>query len=219
MRLRLGLLQDPAAIERQVARELKELNTRRATTVLSAPKVPTVKTEAQMKLDEERLKKEKEKLEEKARKLPRVRPLSEAKAIETGANFISETFLFCVAGALIGLEYWRSRRKETNRRDEVHERLEELESENSELKAQIIRIESALEGGGVKLGSTSEWLTLAKKNLSRDPKKDQVKEESTEDNMNTPSSKNTSIPQETGRSTETGSTTPKNTLKAVAKKS
>jgi myosin-1 len=56
-----------------------------------------------------------------------VRPLTEAKAIETGANFISETFLFCVAGAAIVFEYWRSKRKESSRRDEVSDRLDQIE--------------------------------------------------------------------------------------------
>jgi hypothetical protein len=212
MRLRLGLLQDPAAIERQVARELADLNARRAKAIPPTSKVPTAKTEGQAKLDDERLKREKDKLEEKARKLPRVRPLSEAKAIETGANFISEGFLFCVAGALIGLEYWRSKRKENSRRDEVAERLEELESENSELKAQVIRIESALEHEGVKIGSTSEWLTLAKKNLS--PKTDQkTKESQTNDKDTTPTSKDTKSKQETSNATKTGSSVPQGAQK------
>lgn len=58
---------------------------------------------------------------------PRVRPLSEAKAIESGANFISELFLFIVAGSLILAEQIRSRRKEAGRRDVIAERLELLE--------------------------------------------------------------------------------------------
>ncbi|KAI5812197.1 optic atrophy 3 protein-domain-containing protein [Pyronema omphalodes] len=58
---------------------------------------------------------------------PRIRPLSESKAIDAGANFISEAFLFAVAGSLILAEAWRSRRKEASRRDVVTERLELLE--------------------------------------------------------------------------------------------
>ena len=86
------------------------------------------KTEAQAKRDSERLKKEIKQAQDKASKaLPRVRPLTEAKAIETGANFISETFLFCVAGAAIVFEYWRSKRKESSRRDEVSDRLDQIE--------------------------------------------------------------------------------------------
>lgn len=61
-------------------------------------------------------------------KAVRIRPLSEAKAIDTGANFISETFLFLVGGSLILFESWRSRRKENIRREDVAERLEKLEA-------------------------------------------------------------------------------------------
>jgi hypothetical protein len=99
--------------------------------------MPTAKTEAQLKWDQDRLKKEIKQIEEKAKALPRVRPLSETKAIETGANFISETFLFCVAGGVIVFEYWRQRRKEANRRDEVADRMDALDS-------RIERIEHAL---------------------------------------------------------------------------
>ncbi|RPB17971.1 hypothetical protein L211DRAFT_844189, partial [Terfezia boudieri ATCC MYA-4762] len=56
-----------------------------------------------------------------------IRPLSETKAIDRGAAFISEFFLFAVAGSLILFESLRSRRKETNRQDIVTERLERLE--------------------------------------------------------------------------------------------
>ncbi|KAF2675285.1 optic atrophy 3-like protein, partial [Microthyrium microscopicum] len=132
MRLRLGLLQDPAVIEKQIARELADAEAR-----LKAASVPTVKTEAQTKWTEERLQKEKKKIEEHARRPPRVRPLSEAKAIETGANFISEGFLFCVGMSVIVFEYWRSRRKEGNRRDEVQERLDELAADEAELKERL----------------------------------------------------------------------------------
>jgi optic atrophy 3 protein len=132
IRLRLGLLQDSAAIERQVQREIAEAEARRARSAL-----PTAKTEAQQKWDQDRLKKEIKQIEEKAKALPRVRPLSETKAIETGANFISETFLFCVAGGVIVFEYWRQRRKEANRRDEVADRMDALDN-------RIERIEHAL---------------------------------------------------------------------------
>ncbi len=66
----------------------------------------------------------------------RVRPLSEAKAIETGANFISETFLFSVAGSLILFESWRSRRKAQTRRDNVDDQLKVLQEEVELLKSQ-----------------------------------------------------------------------------------
>jgi len=131
MRLRLGLLQDPAAIDRQIAREAAEAEARRKATS-SAPTVLTEEaTRAAANLTTEERKKieEKVKNEEKAKTYRRIRPLSEAKAIDSGANFISEAFLFCVAGGLIVFETWRSRRKEATRQRGVEERLKDLEQE------------------------------------------------------------------------------------------
>jgi len=47
MRLKLGLLQDPAAIDRQIARELKEVEKARQKAA-----IPTVQTEAEVKAEE-----------------------------------------------------------------------------------------------------------------------------------------------------------------------
>ncbi|EGG12688.1 uncharacterized protein MELLADRAFT_101179 [Melampsora larici-populina 98AG31] len=58
---------------------------------------------------------------------PTIRPLSDTKAIQNGANFLSEAFLFTVALGLIVGENLRSRIQTANRRDKVNERLEELE--------------------------------------------------------------------------------------------
>jgi hypothetical protein len=155
MRLRLGLLQDPAAIERQIARELADAETRRKR-MLKEASVPTVKTEAQMKRDEEIKDKERKKIEEEVKKPPRIRPLSEAKAIETGANFISEAFLFCVAGGLVVFEFFRGKRKDANRRGDVEDRLDELEQERSDLFQKMERIETILT---TQMSSESRTLT------------------------------------------------------------
>ncbi|RPD55701.1 OPA3-domain-containing protein [Lentinus tigrinus ALCF2SS1-7] len=55
-----------------------------------------------------------------------VRPLSETKAIENGANALAEGFLFTVAAGLILGETWRSSRNTTKRRDAVDDQLDEL---------------------------------------------------------------------------------------------
>lgn len=143
MRLRLGLLRDPVAIEKHTQRtEAAERERRHAealrkmkeaeaiypgftATVSSNIPAPPPVTDASQAA-------EKAGKAEKAAKPPaqRIRPLSEAKAIDAGANFISEGFLFAVAGALILLEQLRSRRKEANRRDEITERLDLLETRN-----------------------------------------------------------------------------------------
>jgi optic atrophy 3 protein len=134
MRLRLGLLQDPAVIERQVAKELAEAEAKR-----KKAQIPTVKTEAQTIRDDAARAKEKEDLTEKAKaaRKPRIRPLSEAKAIESGATFISESFLFLVAGGIIVFESWRSKRKENTRREDVSERLQSLESKIEGLRTEL----------------------------------------------------------------------------------
>ena len=152
MRLRLGLLQDSAAIERQAAREAAEAKAKK-----HKLEAPTVKTEAQTKADDAAAAKGKEKgtdtTKASSQPKPRIRPLSEAKAIDSGANFISEAFLFIVAGGLIVFESWRSRRKETSRREDVAGRIAELEESERvarrgmvELEKEILRLR-AKEGG------------------------------------------------------------------------
>lgn len=130
--MRLGLLQDAAAIDRQIEREAAEASSKRRA-ALSSGSVPTVLTEAETKAAEEKAKKEKKDIgekvrsEEKKKEAKRIRPLTEAKAIDSGATFISESFLFMVAAGLIGFETWRSRRKTEKTRTAADERMEGLE--------------------------------------------------------------------------------------------
>ncbi|TFY53015.1 hypothetical protein EVG20_g10302 [Dentipellis fragilis] len=70
-----------------------------------------------------------------------IRPLSEARAIENGANFIAEGFLFSVAAALILGETWRSSRSSSKRRDNVDDRIEELQGSVGDMKEQLRRFE------------------------------------------------------------------------------
>lgn len=137
MRWRIGLLQDAAALEKQAARDAAKKEAER-----KQAQIPTVKTEAQVKAEEEAASKEKS-LEDKEKHppKPRIKPLSETKAIESGANFISETFLFSVAAGLIIFESWRSSRKEKNRRDQVAERINDLEDENKAARQALIELE------------------------------------------------------------------------------
>ncbi|KAJ9648386.1 hypothetical protein H2201_000494 [Coniosporium apollinis] len=136
--MRLGLLQDTAAIDRQVAREKADADAKK-----KAAQIPTVKTEAQTKADEEAAKSGDTSADKKPK--PRVRPLSEAKAIEMGANFISESFMFMVAGGIIIFESWRSRRKASNARENLDDRIDVLEAEREEMKATLKKLESELE--------------------------------------------------------------------------
>jgi hypothetical protein len=143
MRLKLGLLQDPAAIDRQIARELKEVEK-----VRQKAAIPTVKTEAEIKAEEEQLKEEKKNIEEQVKssiKPPRIRPLSEAKAIDSGANFIAETFLFLVAGGLILLEAWRRDRKDKKQDADIAQKLDEAEKEREEMKVQMALLKEEID--------------------------------------------------------------------------
>ena len=135
MRMQLGLLQDPAAIDRQVARELAEAEARRI-----KAQTPTVKTEAQTKAEETKSASAKEAIKKHvgaSQKRPRIRPLSETKAIESGANFVSETFIFAVGIGVILVEQWRQRRKQSTRRSGMEDQLESVRSELETVKAEL----------------------------------------------------------------------------------
>lgn len=129
MRMRLGILHDPEAQQRMHEREQKAAEEKKKKT-----ETPTVRTEEeQKKYDEQKARDEKvdkdgRKKDEKQQKV-KIRPLSDARAIELGANFFSETFIFAVAVSLLLLENYRSSRKSSQRRDEVADRLENLEAQ------------------------------------------------------------------------------------------
>jgi optic atrophy 3 protein len=137
MRMRLGILHDPEAQKRMHEREEKAAEAKR-----KAAEVPTVRTEEeQRKYLEDQAKAAKEHAEGGAKESQvskpkvKIRPLSEAKAIELGANFFSEAFIFAVAAGLLVWDSYRSRKKESQRRDDVAERLAELESEVDRLRS------------------------------------------------------------------------------------
>jgi hypothetical protein len=56
-----------------------------------------------------------------------VRALSDTKAIDMASNFLSEAFLFSVAASLVIGETWRSRSKAKDAREELAEKIEDLE--------------------------------------------------------------------------------------------
>lgn len=134
MRLRLGSIRNDAALQKQAAAQ--------AEVKKHAPTSPTAKTQTESKAEEEAIAKAKAAAEEAQKpRHYRIRPLSESKAIESGANFISETFLFLVAGGLIVFESWRSRRKESTRREGVEDRLVELEQSEKAAREALIALE------------------------------------------------------------------------------
>lgn len=66
-----------------------------------------------------------------------IRPLSEARAIENGANFLAEGFLFSVAAGLIIGETWRSSRSQSKQRSDVNDSIEELQVRVRELNERL----------------------------------------------------------------------------------
>ncbi|OGM50910.1 OPA3 domain protein [Aspergillus bombycis] len=150
MRLRLGAVRDNAASQKRAAAE--------AALRKHKPTSPTVKTEAESKAEEDAIAKAKAAAEEAAKPAPKphIRPLSESKAIESGATFISETFLFIVAGGLIVFESWRSRRKENTRREDVESRLAELEKSETAAREALLAVEKELLAQKAKHGELSK---------------------------------------------------------------
>ncbi|KAI0823852.1 OPA3-domain-containing protein [Trametes gibbosa] len=66
-----------------------------------------------------------------------VRPLSETRAIENGANALAEGFLFSVAAGMIIAEAWRSSRNQTKRRDAVDDSLDVLNENVEQLSKRV----------------------------------------------------------------------------------
>ncbi|KAJ2597120.1 hypothetical protein H4R99_004632, partial [Coemansia sp. RSA 1722] len=69
-----------------------------------------------------------------------IRPLSEARAIDAGANFLGELFIFSVAASLIIAEQVRSRSQAKRQRTAVDDRLDELENEMLERKEEMEKL-------------------------------------------------------------------------------
>ncbi|KAF5386864.1 hypothetical protein D9615_002084 [Tricholomella constricta] len=74
-----------------------------------------------------------------------IRPLSETRAIERGANALAEGFLFAVAASLILGEAWRSSRNQSKRRDNVDDQLDLLGTQVTELTARVDEIRTRWE--------------------------------------------------------------------------
>ncbi|KAL1310721.1 hypothetical protein AAFC00_000976 [Neodothiora populina] len=187
MRMRLGILHDAAAQERMHAREAAEAAAKK-----KAAGTPTVKTEAQIKAEEAAATEaEKTKASDKPKTpyKPKIRPLSEARAIELGANFIAESFVFLVALGCILAERMYSGRKESTRRDEVAERLEALEARAEKmnyLEAEISRLRAANETEAapkaVSVGDQKPLLEISQK---KEPKETKDTEEKVEGSVPT----------------------------------
>ncbi|KAJ2684898.1 hypothetical protein IWW39_004624 [Coemansia spiralis] len=70
-------------------------------------------------------------------KKEKIRPLNDAKAIDAGANFLGEAFIFSVALSLLFAEQIRSRNQAQRQRNAVDDRLDELEKCMSETREDL----------------------------------------------------------------------------------
>ncbi|KAL9049462.1 MAG: hypothetical protein Q9162_007200 [Coniocarpon cinnabarinum] len=141
MRMRLGLLSDPTTIDRQVAREQAELNQTRNPL---QSHVATAKTLSETQAEQREAEEIRKRLKGTKR---RIKPLSESKAIDTGATFASEFFLFAVAAGLIFGEQAWSRARERGRKEGVEMRLVRLEEDVRGLRDENERLRAVNEGG------------------------------------------------------------------------
>lgn len=74
----------------------------------------------------------------------KIRPLNDKKAIDSGANFLLEAFIFLVAGGLILYESNRSRVKASTEKQAVRDDILELQGLVADLKTQLEKIEILL---------------------------------------------------------------------------
>lgn len=74
-------------------------------------------------------------------KLANVQPLTEEKAIELGANMLSETILFTVAGALISVDFIRRSSKEKEKESNKLELLMNFQQELTMIKQVLLSME------------------------------------------------------------------------------
>ncbi|KAJ3154826.1 hypothetical protein HDU86_004526 [Geranomyces michiganensis] len=92
-----------------------------------------------------------------------VRPLNDSRAVETGANFISEGVIFGVAALTVIGETWRSSRNTKQRRNDVEETLEELRADLNGALAAAAETHAAV----ARLNFQVEALTSENRRLGR----------------------------------------------------
>lgn len=90
----------------------------------------------------------------------KIRPLNDNKAIENGANWLSETFIFGVAGLLIFYESYRSRKKASDQRDAIADDITILQNEIEYLKTKFRQINVRLDDYVLPEGMTPKYIRL-----------------------------------------------------------
>ena len=159
MRLSVALLRDLAAEKR--AKEKAE--------------APTVKTEDQVRKEEEAKAKEKASPNSSSTKKRapifqsvwsrKFRPLPEAKAVDLFADVVGDAFILGVAGGLIIYEYYKAMQKP----DINKQRIDELEERYQELKKREDELADAEERQRVRFESLEEALRALKDAKTKQP--------------------------------------------------
>ncbi|KAI5970367.1 hypothetical protein CANMA_000530 [Candida margitis] len=90
----------------------------------------------------------------------RVRPLNDNKAIEQGASFISETFIFSVAGGLIFYESYRSRKRASDQRDALADDITILQNEIEYIKSKMSELNVKLDDYKVPVGYKPKYVKI-----------------------------------------------------------
>lgn len=75
----------------------------------------------------------------------KVRPLNDKKAVENGANFLLEAFIFLVATSLILYESYRSRVKSQNEKLTVKNDINELQGDLERMKELVDQLTASLD--------------------------------------------------------------------------
>lgn len=75
----------------------------------------------------------------------KIRPLNDNKAIDLGANFLSELFIFSVAFGLVVYELYRSRKKASDQRDAFADDIEVLQGEIVGMKKRLRELGVAID--------------------------------------------------------------------------
>lgn len=98
----------------------------------------------------------------------RVRPLNDNKAIEQGAAFISETFIFSVAGGLIFYEAYRSRKKASDERDALADDITILQNEIEYIKTKLRDLNIKLDDYKVPEGYKPKYVKIGNSDSLRE---------------------------------------------------
>lgn len=74
-----------------------------------------------------------------------VQPLKEEKAVEIGAEILSETFIFVVASSIILYEYWNSRQKAAAQEAEQDKDIDVLQEKLKDAENRLSKVEATLQ--------------------------------------------------------------------------